>query len=310
MPFGRNHYVSALEKRVAELEDFLLKKGLLDQVSSFTPYSLSGPSSVSDDPGPLAALADPMPRTRTSSLDEAASQTSDIEHGNSMSRILRDLSLESNGGYIGASSHFTIGRLMSSIVQGKRRTLQETDSPERGAHGPSRSECPDIKLADVPPDVASKLFYGYMKHVATRYPVLQSSWIHDLHRRRESISNAYERSTLHLVYAIAGRFLETTGETSLHVFPERHQAQVLKDLDEMLHYHDTRSVVTLLLLAVYSLRAEGGPGAWAYIGLAMRIAIDLGLHRQTSTMNRLGFDVEMRKRLFWSCYTMDRQICE
>ncbi|KAK5708978.1 hypothetical protein LTR17_020204 [Elasticomyces elasticus] len=308
MPFGRNHYVSALEKRVAELEDFLLKKGLLDQVSSFTPYSLSGPSSVSDDPGPLAALANPMPRTRTSSLDEAVSQTSDIEHGNSMSRILRDLSLESNGGYIGASSHFTIGRLMSSIVQGKRRTLQETDSPDQGAHGPSRSECPDIKLADVPPDVASKLFYGYMKHVATRYPVLQSSWIHDLHRRRESISNAYERSTLHLVYAIAGRFLETTGETSLHVFPERHQAQVLKDLDEMLHYHDTRSVVTLLLLAVYSLRAEGGPGAWAYIGLAMRIAIDLGLHRQTSTMNRLGFDVEMRKRLFWSCYTMDRQI--
>ncbi|KAK4975155.1 hypothetical protein LTR42_004365 [Elasticomyces elasticus] len=308
MPFGRNHYVSALEKRVAELEDFLLKQGLLDQVSSFTPYSLSGPSSVSDDPGPLAALADPMSRTRTSSLDEAVSQTSDNEHGNSMSRILRDLSLASNGGYIGASSHFTIGRLMSSIVQGKRRTLRETDSPEQGVHGPSRSDYPDIKLADVPPDVASKLFYGYMKHVATRYPVLQSSWIHDLHRRRESISNAYERSTLHLVYAIAGRFLETTGETSLHVFPERHQAQVLKDLDEMLHYHDTRSVVTLLLLAVYSLRAEGGPGAWAYIGLAMRIAIDLGLHRQTSTMNRLGFDVEMRKRLFWSCYTMDRQI--
>lgn len=25
-------------------------------------------------------------------------------------------------------------------------------------------------------------------------------------------------------------------------------------------------------------------------------------------MDKLGFDVEMRKRLFWSCYTMDRQI--
>lgn len=25
-------------------------------------------------------------------------------------------------------------------------------------------------------------------------------------------------------------------------------------------------------------------------------------------MNQVGFDVEMRKRLFWSCYTMDRQI--
>lgn len=25
-------------------------------------------------------------------------------------------------------------------------------------------------------------------------------------------------------------------------------------------------------------------------------------------MNKLGFDVEMRKRLFWSCYTFDRQV--
>lgn len=39
-----------------------------------------------------------------------------------------------------------------------------------------------------------------------------------------------------------------------------------------------------------------------------RIAIDLGLHRQTRTMDKVGFDVELRKRLFWSCYTMDRQI--
>lgn len=39
-----------------------------------------------------------------------------------------------------------------------------------------------------------------------------------------------------------------------------------------------------------------------------RIAIDLGLHRQTAAMEKLGFDVEMRKRLFWSCYTMDRQV--
>lgn len=37
----------------------------------------------------------------------------------------------------------------------------------------------------------------------------------------------------------------------------------------MLPYHDTRSVVTLLLLAVFSLRAKGGPGEWAYIGLAI-----------------------------------------
>jgi len=188
-----------------------------------------------------------------------------------------------------------------------------------------------LPFSDMPDIVAEKLLSGYTKHIATRYPVLQSTWICELHARRRLINNSYERSTLHIVYAIAGRFLETTGETDRDFLPERHEKEVLKDLDEMLRYHDTRSVVTLLLLTVYSLRSKAGPGAWAYIGLAMvsliefymmsyclyayyayetlqRIAIDLGLHRQTSSMEKIGFDVETRKRLFWSCYTMDRQI--
>lgn len=264
MPFGRNHYVASLERRVAELEDFLAKKGLLDQVSTFTPFNISGPPSTSEDAGlfrpEASSYMDAASRTRTSSLSEADCQPDDVENEDSMVRILRDLSLESNGGYIGASSHFTMGRLVSSIVQGKHRNLRASQSPSQTSHPVDMDEFLELRLSDVPPDVANKLFGGYLKHVATRYPVLQSVWIHDLHTRRDHIHNAYERSTLHLVYAIAGRFLETTGEVGPNFFPERHLAEVLKDLDEMLRYHDTRSVVTLLLLAVYSLRAAGGPG--------------------------------------------------
>jgi hypothetical protein len=42
MPFGKNHYVASLERRVVELEEFLAKRGLLDQVPPFTSYNLSG----------------------------------------------------------------------------------------------------------------------------------------------------------------------------------------------------------------------------------------------------------------------------
>ncbi|KAK5120928.1 hypothetical protein LTR85_005712 [Meristemomyces frigidus] len=313
MPFGRNHYVTALKKRVSELEGFVAERGLQDQVSPFKPYDLDGPSSVSGNTAsrPTSSAVPPgSPEVaRPCPLNDIDALGSDSENGDSMVRILRDLSLESNGGYIGATSHFTIGRLVSSIIEGKHpHSSWEQERQDQGVPTSEGDEYAAIRLSDVSPDVASRLFHGYMKHVATRYPVLQSTWIYDLHCRRDRIHDPYERSTLHLVYAIAGRFLQTTGETSSSFFPDRHQAQVLQDLDEMLRYHDTRSVVTLLLLAIYSLRAEGGPGAWTYIGLAMRIAIDLGLHRQTTAMNRLGFDVEMRKRLFWSCYTMDRQI--
>ncbi|KAE9371651.1 hypothetical protein N431DRAFT_410583 [Stipitochalara longipes BDJ] len=274
MPFGKKHYVASLERRIVELEEFLAKKGLLDQNSSFS---------------------------------EMESRSSDSEEGESMVRILRDLSLETNGGYIGATSQITMGRLVGSIVKGKKYSIREDLSPSP-TYFPDRDDSAELRLSDISPDVADRLLVGYMKHIATRYPVLHSAWIRDLHSRRHCITNAYERSTLHLIYATAGRFLETTGETAPSYFPERHHAEVLKDLDEMLRYHDTRSVVTLLLLAVFSLRAKGGPGAWAYIGLAMRIAIDMGLHRHNAAMERIGFDVEMRKRLFWSCYTMDRQV--
>lgn len=271
MPFGKNHYLASLEKRVSELEEFLATKGLLDKVPPFTIYdqSHSVPEVVN---APKQAQRPDTARTQSQresfrgEIDARA--CSPHEEGDSLVRILRDLSLESNGGYIGASSHFTIGRLVGSIVQGQQYSPREEMLDEETIlqeGGPTQ----EMPFSAMPSTVADKLFSGYMKHVATRYPVLQSNWIRELHKRRTSIINSYERSTLHLVYAIAGRFLETTGEIDRDFSPERHHEEVLKDLDEMLRYHDTRSVVTLLLLAVYSLRSKGGPGAWAYIGLAM-----------------------------------------
>ena len=275
MPFGKNHYVASLERRVVQLEDFLARKGMLDQLPTFTPYG--PPESRSSEcgslpiptPSPESYVAVPLSR-KNSSFGEIDSRSSDSEEGESMVRILRDLSLETNGGYIGATSQITMGRLVGSIIKGKKYSIREEDvSPGEMTYLPERDNSTELKLSDIAQDVADRLLVGYMKHVATRYPVLHSAWIRDLHFRRHNITNAYERSTLHLIYATAGRFLETTGETSPSFFPNRHYEEILKDLDEMLRYHDTRSVVTLLLLAVFSLRAKGGPGAWAYIGLAM-----------------------------------------
>jgi hypothetical protein len=273
MPFGKNHYVASLERRVVELEEFLAKRGLLDQVPPFTSYNLRDTRSVAESGN--QAILSPEPQVvassgrKSSSFSERESRSSDSEEGESMVRILRDLSLETNGGYISATSQITMGRLVGSIVKGKRYSIREEDLSPSPTYFPEKDDSAELRLSDISPEVADRLLVGYMKHIATRYPVLHSAWIRDLHSRRRCIANAYERSTLHLIYATAGRFLETTGETAPPYFPERHHAEVLKDLDEMLRYHDTRSVVTLLLLAVFSLRAKGGPGAWAYIGLAM-----------------------------------------
>jgi hypothetical protein len=169
-------------------------------------------------------------KRRHSSLSEMHLKSSEREDIESMVRILRDLSLETNGGYIGATAQITMGRLVGSIVKGQTCGLEET-SAHNQMTSLHRNEPRELRLSDIPADVADRLLIGYMKHIATCYPVLHSAWIRDLHSRRNFITNAYERSTLHLIYGTAGRFLETTGETSLSYFPERHQAEVLKDLE-------------------------------------------------------------------------------
>jgi hypothetical protein len=113
-------------------------------------------------------------------------------------------------------------------------------------------------------------------------------------------------SVLHLIYAIGGRFLETTGQTG-NFFCERHYNQALRNIDDILRLHDIRSVQFLLLLSIYSLRSPRGPGAWTYTGLAMRTCIDLGMHRKTQKRKSL-LEHEIRKRVFWTCYCLDREV--
>ena len=120
------------------------------------------------------------------------------------------------------------------------------------------------------------------------------------------MEDSYEISTLNLVYAIAGRFLETTGQMETS-YPERHYVAALAHLNIILQAHDVRSVQTLLLHAVYCLRAPRGLSAWTHVGLAIRICVELGMHRNIHS-ERPSLAIEIRKRIFWSCYCLDRQV--
>jgi hypothetical protein len=61
----------------------------------------------------------------------------------------------------------------------------------------------------VTPVVAKRLLEGFLKLIATRFPVVHTPWIRELHERKDILDDVYEESTLHLVYATGGRFLET-----------------------------------------------------------------------------------------------------
>lgn len=57
---------------------------------------------------------------------------------------------------------------------------------------------------------------------------------------------------------------------------------------------------------LYNLRSPSNSGIWYMIGLAMRTAIDLGLHREAHYTSLKPYQCQLRRRLFWTVYFLDR----
>jgi len=72
------------------------------------------------------------------------------------------------------------------------------------------------------------------------------------------------------------------------------------------------SLQSILLLTLYSLMRPTVPGVWYVLGLALRMCVDLGLHKEAPTQNSNLVDYfikDKRRRLFWCTYSLDRQVC-
>jgi hypothetical protein len=70
------------------------------------------------------------------------------------------------------------------------------------------------------------------------------------------------------------------------------------------------TVQALLQLSTRDMAFGSISQAWLYSGMAFRMVVDLGLHHSSRKMLNLGYftaeDLEIRRRLFWSCYFWDK----
>lgn len=181
-----------------------------------------------------------------------------------------ELLSEPAGGFSDSGSSGVIAsRMFGSMMRGVEPPVQRMKDPSQAHLSPlSMSDRDNLDAGDGSPEllrtpinIAERLLKGYVKHISTRWPVMHSSQFWDLHSRRLQLDDPFELSALSLIYAIGGRFLETTGEMG-NFFPERHYRTAMDQLDKILQTHDVRAVQTLILHAVYCLRAPRRPGAW------------------------------------------------
>ncbi|KAI1335982.1 fungal-specific transcription factor domain-containing protein [Xylariaceae sp. FL0016] len=297
-------YIKALEQRVAELESCLTSLGHAgpgnDHLARLAQTSSSQPQTM-------------LPGNASNQAVQPMRQSSE-DDGNDILLAVRDLSLSASGHYVGASSNITIGRVLSSVVHSQRSanpyghdeqaSLEGDDPAPKSVYSTNQGDVMGVPILS--PSVATRLMQGWFRHIATRYPVIHSARLIELHNNRDNLTDDYERAILHIIYAVSGRWLESAGEMG-HFFSDQHYDLAFEEIDTILRMRDSRTVDYLLLMALYCTRAPRDPGAWTYVGAAMRLCVELGLHRRPRRP-QLTVEGEMNKRRFWTAYFLDRDI--
>lgn len=82
----------------------------------------------------------------------------------------------------------------------------------------------------------------------------------------------------------------------------------MQHLSGLIHSHSLETVQGLLLMTVFAVNERRRINSWHAIGLAVRTAIDQGLHTSSTSSSSDMLLTEMQRRVFWSVYALDRNV--
>ncbi|KAL0939934.1 fungal specific transcription factor domain-containing protein [Colletotrichum truncatum] len=302
-PGGKSLYISALEERIAFLEaqmpdyaeDHFLKTG-----SSVVPEQQGFRRRESQE---------------SYSEDEPSSLVNGVAYLSLCASGTTDTAPEPF--YLGSSSGATIARMLQSSIfhkDGSRATSDAMPFPQprllRPPSNPPSSSSLDDFTSELPCLSQAKILFNvFFDRLHTRWPILDRKLyavLFEKQHNQEALS-VHERSIMHLIYAISARFLQLM-KKPCEVNPEGHLLAAIEHMDFVLEQHNLATVQFLILLAVHGQRSPFGAGCWSQVRYAMTLCIELGLHRKHASMisTQSPRENEIRKRVFWACYCLDR----
>lgn len=238
--------------------------------------------------------------------------------------------------YIGSSSGYglatDLGRMVQATVWNKAlwvpNTLTDTSEQLPGRDHTRRITLQELRSDPTEPPsnaLGERLIQAYLVRIHPRFPFLFRSDIWKAHGHRHTLgkgtsaqldqdvprftSQAYHKHgfalfVLYMVYAIGAlnlRLTENYKETS----PEQFYVSAMQHVASVREADPVHNLEATVLLVLYHLRSDSRNGLWHLIGLAMRTVTDIGLHREASTRSLPPFEVQLRRRLFWSVYALE-----
>jgi hypothetical protein len=167
------------------------------------------------------------------------------------------------------------------------------------ANQPSRMDC-------IPPRIFSdKCVQVFWQEWAPLFPVLNKSNFLRLYEEYildpEKMTDNHKLAQLHLVFCISALSSDFPDEEQIALCETQWQTS----LDAIIMENTLLTVQCLILATIYSMLKGDYKRLQQYKGISVAISHRLGLHQSQKRFSFGALTMEMRKKIFWTLYTVD-----
>ncbi|PWY94130.1 hypothetical protein BO94DRAFT_458591 [Aspergillus sclerotioniger CBS 115572] len=211
--------------------------------------------------------------------------------------------------YLGPSSGLFFTKF---VLAGLGRRLHVDNNSTPGVKADSLAVPPDL-LVPQPKELPSDhrharwLSQAYFDIVHLQFPILHEPWYWETVKKvyADTEVTAVDEFQVLMVIAIGASLLSR--RTKVMLSAEGYFASAMKLVDKVMKTSSVGVAQCILLLQMYALNnPTSGLSLWTLHHHGLALAIELGLHRNMPASKFTLLEREVRRRIFWCTYTIDR----
>ncbi|KAK4500404.1 hypothetical protein PRZ48_008593 [Zasmidium cellare] len=271
----------------------------------------SAPSGVHGVATPLSPPSAPVPDHETPS-DVSLERTALHHTTGSGDMYLGD----SGGTFFGTLVQKTLMRSGYQAENGPIHSSLKLNLNNQAEEGRAAFTSPSGRIDDswLPAELIFRLEEAFFDHRWPSLPFLHRPTFRDSHlqeflTQREDATSVSIFLSL-MVCAMGAVYLERQDRSLKNLSLVCFAMAMEQHYDAAIRKGGLEPIQALLLLSTFALNRSCGINAWQVAGQAVRSAIAMGLHRRHGAMsdNPSLLQKEMRKRVFWCAYAIDRNV--